>query len=108
MKTIEKPTIWNGKWRLHGTGNFKVWYPRDYKRPKRDRIFFAVLKSQWVNIGFTAEDGESVEKILRDRNLIGRDAAGPADSVKLSDLEQVSLVGERVHVAGSPPWYQPL
>jgi acetyl-CoA C-acetyltransferase len=37
-----------------------------------------------------------------------RVAAGPADSVKLSDLEEVSLVGERVHVAGSPPWYQPL
>ena len=37
-----------------------------------------------------------------------RVAAGPADSVKLSDLDGVSLVGERVHVAGSPPLYQPL
>ena len=36
-----------------------------------------------------------------------RVAAGPADSVKLSDLEGMNLVGEQVHVAGSPPRYQP-
>ncbi len=74
--TVERPTIWNGKWRLQGTGNFKTWYPKDNRRPMRDRIFFAVLKSQWVNIGFTAEDGERVEKILRDKNLISRDTPG--------------------------------
>jgi hypothetical protein len=67
---VEKPTIWNGKWRLQGTGNFKTWYPMDYSRPKRDRIFLAMLKDQWVNIGFTVEDGERVEKILRAKNLI--------------------------------------
>jgi hypothetical protein len=68
--TVVPPTIWNGKWRLHGTGNFKTWYPKDNKRFKRDRIFFATLKNQWVNIGFTVEDGERVEKILKDKNLI--------------------------------------
>lgn len=67
---VEKPTIWNGKWRLHGTGNFKTWYPMDYSRPTRDRIFLATLKDQWVNVGFTVEDGDRVEKILRDKNLI--------------------------------------
>ncbi|MEN6318915.1 MAG: hypothetical protein ABFD82_09215 [Syntrophaceae bacterium] len=68
--TVEQPTIWNGKWRLHGTGNFKTWYPRDWKRPKRDRIFFAKLKNQWVDIGFTVEDGNQVEKLLKERKLI--------------------------------------
>lgn len=58
--SIEQPTIWNGKWRLHGTENFKVWFPKDYKRHKRDRIFIATLKTQWVNIGFTVEDGSTV------------------------------------------------
>ncbi len=68
--TVEPPSVWNGKWRLHGTGNFRTWFPQDYKRPKRDRIFFATLKSQWVNIGFTVENGDQVEKILRDKNLL--------------------------------------
>jgi hypothetical protein len=68
--TVERPTLWNGKWRLHGTGNFKTWFPKDYKRPKRDRIFFAELRNQWVNIGFTVENGDEVEKILRDKNLL--------------------------------------
>ena len=68
--SVEKPTIWNGKWRLHGTGNFRVWFPKDYGRPKRDRIFIATLKTQWVRIGFTAEDGDKLENILKSRNLI--------------------------------------
>jgi hypothetical protein len=67
---VEKPTLWNGKWRLHGTGNFKTWFPKDYSRFKRDRIFIATLKNQWVNIGFTVEDGDRVEVILRSKNLI--------------------------------------
>ena len=67
---VEKPTIWNGKWRLHGTGNFKIWFPKDYSRPKRDRIFIATLKNQWVKIGFTVEDGDRVEKLLSAMNLI--------------------------------------
>lgn len=67
---VKKPTIWNGKWRWQGTGNFKTWFPLDSNRHKRDRIFLATLKNQWVNIGFTVEDGEQVEKILKDKNLI--------------------------------------
>jgi len=68
--TVRPPTLWNGKWRLHGTGNFKTWFPQDYKRPKRDRIFFVTLRNQWVNIGFTVENGDQVEKLLRDKNFI--------------------------------------
>ena len=68
--SVKKPTLWNGKWRLHGTGNFKTWFPKDYSRPKRDRIFVAALKDQWVNIAFTVEDGDRVENILRSRGLI--------------------------------------
>ena len=36
-----------------------------------------------------------------------RVAASPAESVKRSELEGLNLAGERVHVAGSPPRYQP-
>jgi hypothetical protein len=68
--SVEKPTFLNGKWRIHGTGNFKIWFPKDYSRPNRDRIFIATLKNQWMNIGFTVENGERVESILREQGLI--------------------------------------
>jgi hypothetical protein len=67
---VRVPTIWNGKWRIHGTGSFKTWYPKDMNRPKRDRIFFATLKNQWVNIGFTVENADRVEGILIKERLI--------------------------------------
>nr|WP_321403687.1 hypothetical protein [uncultured Desulfobacter sp.] len=67
---ILEPTLQNGKWRIHGTGNFKVWFPNDGDRPNRDRIFVASLKNQWIDIGFTVTDGDRVEKILNSRNLI--------------------------------------
>jgi hypothetical protein len=37
---VEKATIWNGRWRIHGAGNFKTWFPRDNRCFKRDKIFF--------------------------------------------------------------------
>jgi len=67
---VKEPTIWNGKWRLHGTGSFTTWFPEDQKRPTRDKIFFAKLKKQWVKIAFTVEDSKRVEKILREKKLI--------------------------------------
>jgi hypothetical protein len=68
--TVKPPTIWNGKWRIHGTGNFKTWFPLDLKRPKRDRIFFAKLKGQWIDIGFTVERADQVEKLLKEKKLL--------------------------------------
>jgi hypothetical protein len=70
---VKQATIRNGKWRIHGTGNFKTWFPRDIKRPKRDRIFFAKLKGRWVDIGFTVEDADRVEKIFQAKNLLRAD-----------------------------------
>ncbi len=67
---VKEPSVRNGKWRYHGTGTFKTWFPLDKHRPKRDRIFIADLKSQWVNIGFTVENGERVETIFRERYLV--------------------------------------
>ena len=67
---VKQPTIKNGKWRIHGTGNFNTWFPRDKARPKREKIFFARLRSQRVDIGFTVEDADQVEKIFKEKNLI--------------------------------------
>jgi hypothetical protein len=68
--TVEPPTLRNGKWRVHGAGTLKMWFPRDFRRPQRDRIFFATLKTQRIKIGFTVEDGARFEAILRHRNLL--------------------------------------
>jgi hypothetical protein len=67
---VRKPTIWSGKWRIHGTGNFRTWYPYDSSRPKRDRIFIVSYKNKWIQSGFTVENSAKVESILRDKKLI--------------------------------------
>jgi hypothetical protein len=69
LKDIENikvlpPTLANGKWRLQGSGNFRIWFSLDIDRPKRDKIFLVTLKNKWIKSAFTAEDSEAVLKIL--------------------------------------------
>lgn len=66
----KKSTIWNGKFRFHGTGDFKTWFPKDFQRYKRDKIFIASIRYKWWRIGFTVEDSNAVLKILLDKGLI--------------------------------------
>lgn len=65
-----EPTIWSGKWRIHGTGNFKTWFPLDSSRYRRDRIFFIFCREKWIVSGFTAEDSVAVENLLKGKALI--------------------------------------
>jgi hypothetical protein len=67
---VKKPTLFSGKWRIQGTGNFKTWYPFDSLRPKRDKIFIVRYKNKWVQSGFTVENSDEVELILKNKNLI--------------------------------------
>lgn len=67
---VKKATIWNGKFRFHGTGDFKTWFPKDFQRYKRDRIFIATIRYKWWRIGFTVEDSDEVIQILRAKKLI--------------------------------------
>ena len=70
-KIIVKPaSIWNGKFRFHGTGDFHTWFPRDFQRYKRDKIFFAFIRNKWWRIGFTVEDSAAVIKIFQEKGLI--------------------------------------
>ena len=64
------PSFWGGSWRLWGTGDLRTWFPKDYKRPKRDRIFIVFLRNRFRRIGFTVEDSRQVIDILRDRGLL--------------------------------------
>ena len=67
---VKKPSIWNGKFRISGTGSFKTWFPTDDARPSRDKIFVAKLKNRWTNIGFTVENSNVVENIFNKLRLI--------------------------------------
>lgn len=66
----EPPTLGTGKWRIHGSSDFSTWFPQDTHRPKRDRIFFADLRTQGTRIGFTVERPEEVEKLLKEKRLL--------------------------------------
>jgi len=67
---VKKATIWNGRFRFHGTGDFKTWFPKDFQRYKRDKIFIASIRYKWWRIGFTVEDSDAVIRILREKGLI--------------------------------------
>ena len=67
---VLKSTLLSGKWRIHGTGDFRTWFPRDAKRPKRDQIFVIHLCNKWRRIGFTVEDSNVVIEIFKDKNIL--------------------------------------
>ena len=75
-----RPSLWTGKWRLFGSGDFQTWFPLDWRRPSRDKIFLALLRnsprriffSREKSIGFTVEDSTRVEDILKGKGLLGQ------------------------------------
>lgn len=66
------PTLRNGKWRLHGTGDllFRIWFPADYDRPSRDKIFVMKIKNKWIKIGFTVENSYAISELFRNKRLL--------------------------------------
>ncbi|MBI9087896.1 MAG: hypothetical protein JEZ12_01610 [Desulfobacterium sp.] len=65
-----RPTLWNGKYRFHGTGDFKTWFPSDPGRAKRTAIYKVTLNSQSTDICFTVVDSEKVGAIFMDKGLL--------------------------------------
>lgn len=66
---VKEPSLLGGSWRLWGSGDFRTWFPLDFKRPGRDRIFVAILRDSLRRIGFTVEDSQKVIAILKEREL---------------------------------------
>ena len=66
----KEPTWSNGKWRIQGTIDFRTWFPRDWKRPARDRIFFISFAGKRSRIGFTVEDSLEGANILNENGLL--------------------------------------
>ncbi len=69
VKTLE-PTLRNGKWRIHGTGDFRTWFPMDAKRRSRDLIFVITLRKRWWRVGFTVENASIVSDFFRAKGFI--------------------------------------
>jgi len=71
IKTIRilKPTMWNGKYRIVGTGDLRTWFPSDGSRPSRDMIFIVLMHGKWIRYGFTVEDSAAVKQIFQDLKL---------------------------------------
>lgn len=67
---VEKPSSSNGKFRIWGTRNFATWFPLDFWRPKRDKIFMINLIGKTVCVGFTVNNSETVLRILEQKGLI--------------------------------------
>ena len=59
-----------GKWRIWGSSDFLAWFPLDWKRPSRDKIFVVKLRNRSQRIGFTVENFGRAEKILREKRLL--------------------------------------
>lgn len=67
---VRPPSLLNGSWRLWGTGDFGTWFPMDFGRPNRDKIFIAKLRDASLRIGFTVEDSQKVTDILKTQGLL--------------------------------------
>lgn len=67
---IHEPTVLHGAYRIHGSGDFKTWFPRDGKRPIRDRIFIIHMLNKRRRIGFTVENSEKVISIIKTKGLL--------------------------------------
>ncbi len=64
----KKPSF-GERWRVWGTANFRSWFPLDWKRPSRDRIFVAFLRDSSWRIGFTVENSAQFEEVLKGKGL---------------------------------------
>jgi hypothetical protein len=67
---VKEPSMRTGKYRFHGTGDLRTWFPLDNARNTRDIIFFITLKHRWSRIGFTVEDSHTVQRIFRGKGLL--------------------------------------
>ncbi|NLT50366.1 MAG: hypothetical protein GXX85_05550 [Ignavibacteria bacterium] len=75
LKEIEKitllqPNIWNGRYRLNGTGNFKDWFPADLRRSSREIIYRVKIKNKWWRVCFTVSDSNKLTSILKQLSLL--------------------------------------
>ncbi len=67
---VRPATLGTGRWRIWGTGSPWFWFPLDWRRPSRDKVFFLFRTNTSVKIGFTVEDAAKVEQIFQEKGLL--------------------------------------
>jgi hypothetical protein len=75
------PSLLSGKWRIWGSGDFRTWFPLDWHRPQRDKIFIASVRGSRKRIGFTVEDSRRVRGILKEKGLLSEQQPAKHKSV---------------------------
>jgi hypothetical protein len=68
--TAEQPSLSNGKFRIWGTRNFATWYPMDFFRSRRDKIFIINLVGKTISVGLTVKSSEAVFQIFEKNGLM--------------------------------------
>jgi hypothetical protein len=51
-------------WRIQGSGDFKTWFPCDWRRPWRDTVYILTRRNERWEIGFTVQNPKEFEKAL--------------------------------------------
>lgn len=59
----------SGCWRIWGSGDFRTWFPCDWSRPSRLRIYVLHRRAKFVRIGFTVERDEEFELSLQRQGI---------------------------------------
>ncbi len=67
---VKPATVGTGRWRIWGTGSPWFWFPLDWDRPSKEKVFFHFRKNTSVKIGFTVEDAAKVEQIFQEKGLL--------------------------------------
>ena len=67
---VRPRSFWRGSWRIWGTGDLRTWFPLDWARPSRDRIFIAHLRGRFRRIGFTVKHSEEATKVLKEYGML--------------------------------------
>ncbi len=67
---IKAASLLTGKWRIQGTGDLRTWFPFDFSRSKREKIFFIYYKDKWMRSAFTVEDSQKAEQILIEKDFL--------------------------------------
>ncbi len=63
---VLKPTLWSGKYRFYGSGDFRAWFPPD-NRVSRDKIYIIKIKNKWWRIGLTVENSQAFQNVIKDK-----------------------------------------
>jgi len=83
----------SGQFRIWGTGDFKIWFACDWKRPWRRKTFILDFPGRTQHIGFTVENEESFEKAINEIpvNLQTEAAEGSKHLIKKAKIN-VTLI----------------